>query len=111
MKLDRRVVRALSDSPEAISALSGIVAFGRALGLEVLAKGVERTIEVEVLQELGCSLVQGPIVARALPASGIVSLLASPGPWIEQWPEATKVVAPLSRPQVVERMLRLRKSA
>jgi predicted signal transduction protein with EAL and GGDEF domain len=87
------------------------VAFGRALGLEVLAKGVERTIEVEVLQELGCSLVQGPTVARALPASRIPSLLASPGPWIERWPDATQMVAPLSRPQVVERMLRLRKSA
>lgn len=111
VKLDRRLVRALSESPEAISALSGIVAFGRALGLEVLAKGVERTIEIEVLQELGCSLVQGTTVARALSASRIASLLDAPGPWIEHWPDAAQVVAPLSRPQVVERMLRLRKSA
>jgi diguanylate cyclase (GGDEF)-like protein len=111
VKLDRRFVRTLSDAPEAISALSGIVAFARALGLAVTAKGVERPAEIELLQELGCSFVQGTAVARPMPAARLGALLAGRGPWQDAWPDASLLGGPLSRPQVVERMLRLRRTA
>ncbi len=111
VKLDRRFVRSLSDAPEAISALSGIVAFARALGLDVVAKGVERIEEVEVLQELGCTLLQGTVVARPMPPSRLTPLLQTSGPWMARWPTRDAISGPLSRPQVVERLLRLRKNA
>ena len=110
--LDRRLIGAADQAPEALSMLAGVVAMARALGLEVLAKGVTSTAQLELLQELGCSLVQGPRIAEPDVARGIDALVAGPMPWrAGGWPNASPLSAPMSRMQVVERLLRLRAEA
>lgn len=107
--LDRRLIGAADRAPEALSMLAGVVAMARALGLEVLAKGVSSTPQLELLQELGCSLVQGPRIADPLVADGVDALVAGQTPWRDEgWPMATPLSAPMTRIQVVERLLKLR---
>jgi diguanylate cyclase (GGDEF)-like protein len=112
VKLDRRMVADAARTPEALSALAGVIAMGRALDLAVVAKGVESRAQLELLQELGCSLVQGTVVARPQSAGEVVDLLAGPPPWTTpDWPAAAPLSTPMSRMQVLERLLRLRAAA
>jgi diguanylate cyclase (GGDEF)-like protein len=107
--LDRRLIGAADRAPEALSMLAGVVAMARALGLEVLAKGVTSTPQLELLQELGCSLVQGSRIAEPHSADAIDALVAGQTPWRQRgWPTALPLSAPMTRIQVVERLLKLR---
>lgn len=52
-----------------------VVLLGRALGLEVLAEGVETAAQLEKLKRWGCREVQGYLFAKPLPAQEIASFL------------------------------------
>jgi diguanylate cyclase (GGDEF)-like protein len=49
--------------------LTAIVAMGRALGLTVVAEGVETSAQLERVAELGCHEVQGFLISPPLPAA------------------------------------------
>ncbi len=112
VKLDRRLLRAAGSAPEALSALAAVVALARALGLAVVAKGVDSREQLELLQELGCELVQGDVVATAQPAGAVSSLLEAAPPWANaDWPRVAPLGAPLTRSQLLERLMRLHAAA
>ena len=48
-----------------------IIALARALGLRVIAEGVETTTQMEVLYNLGCHICQGFLFARPMPADQV----------------------------------------
>jgi len=48
---------------------------GRNLGLEVVAEGVETQEAWEALRALGCTLAQGYLISRPLPAGELTELL------------------------------------
>ncbi len=54
-----------------------ILTLATALGLRVVAEGVEDAGALEMLRDLGCDLVQGYHISRPLPADGIKALLRS----------------------------------
>ena len=61
----------------------------RALGLRVIAEGVETLRQMEVLHRLGCSLMQGFLFSKALPADELErwiaqTVLPRKAPWITQ---------------------------
>jgi len=64
IKLAPDVVAALDedDGQEAGALVQGLVALGRALGLSVVAEGVDSQNQVSVLRALGCDLAQGPFL-------------------------------------------------
>jgi EAL domain-containing protein (putative c-di-GMP-specific phosphodiesterase class I) len=47
----------------------------RALGLHVVAEGVERPEQLERLRALGCDRVQGRLIAEPMPAAQIEALM------------------------------------
>jgi diguanylate cyclase len=71
LKLDRSLVASVDTDERARAVATAIVAFGTALGLNVIAEGVERPEQLEALRALGCHLAQGHLfgVAGPLPAS------------------------------------------
>ncbi|MQA86271.1 MAG: EAL domain-containing protein [Streptosporangiales bacterium] len=52
-----------------------IVQLGRQLGLTVVAEGIERPEQLELLREMGCARGQGYLVARPMAARGVESVL------------------------------------
>ena len=52
-------MRDLGITPQSSAVVTAIIALARALGLRVVAEGVETIRQMEVLHRLGCSLMQG----------------------------------------------------
>ena len=77
LKIDRSFVRELDLAPKSTAVVTAIIALARALGLRVVAEGVETDRQLRVLQRLGCSVMQGFKFSRALPADELHR-------WIEQ---------------------------
>ncbi len=65
IKLDQSFVRAL-DKPRGIAMVGVIVAMANALGCNLVAEGVERREQREVLHHLGCRYAQGWLVGKPL---------------------------------------------
>ncbi|NCT92687.1 EAL domain-containing protein [Cellulomonas sp. APG4] len=77
LKLDRSFVGQLEVDPQTTELVRVIVEMGRALGLEVVAEGVETDAQAGHLRGLGCRTAQGWLYARALPGSEAGELLGT----------------------------------
>ena len=64
IKLDRSIVMDLHEVPARRAIIAGVLTTARLLGLSVVAEGVEKAAEVEVLADLGITLFQGFYFAR-----------------------------------------------
>ncbi|HEY1129564.1 MAG TPA: EAL domain-containing protein [Roseateles sp.] len=89
VKIDRTFVRDLGITPQSSAVVTAIIALARALGLRVIAEGVETLRQMEVLHRLGCSLMQGFLFSKPLPADELErwiaqTVLPRKAPWITQ---------------------------
>jgi len=89
VKVDRTFVRDLGITPQSSAVVTAIIALARALGLRVIAEGVETLRQMEVLHRLGCSLMQGFLFSKPLPADELErwiaqTVLPRKAPWITQ---------------------------
>jgi len=67
LKIDRSFVGAMGDDERKIKIVQSILVLGKALGIDVVAEGVETQEQVEVLRRLGCERAQGYFFARPVP--------------------------------------------
>jgi diguanylate cyclase (GGDEF)-like protein len=74
-KIDRSFVSGLDESAEDTAIVESCVRLGRALGIDVVAEGVETAGQLERLTALGCDLVQGYLYARPLSAEAALALV------------------------------------
>ncbi len=85
MKIDRAFVKDLETDPDAVAIAQTIVTFARALGLAIVAEGIETEAQAARLGAMGCDEFQGFLFARALPAAEFAALagrarrVAAPG--------------------------------
>ena len=79
LKLDRGMVEGIADNPRDLAVLRGIVAMAGALGLAVVAEGVESEAQLAVLRAEGCDTYQGFLRAAPLSAERF-AVLAEPNP-------------------------------
>ena len=70
LKMDRSFVAAL-DNPVTFAIARAIVQVGRALGMSLVAEGVERPDQVADLRRLGCEHAQGYLWSRPVPAEQV----------------------------------------
>jgi diguanylate cyclase (GGDEF)-like protein len=68
LKLDQSFVRGLPQDSDDLAICTAVIAMGRALGLKVIAEGVETPEQLAVLRALGCDIGQGYLFARPMPA-------------------------------------------
>ncbi|MEN3362027.1 MAG: hypothetical protein V7637_6009 [Mycobacteriales bacterium] len=73
LKLDRTFVARLGEDPAATAVVGAIVTMGHALGLDVIAEGVERAVQAEQLRRLGCDAAQGYLFAPAAPLADLTT--------------------------------------
>ncbi len=79
IKIDRSFVSTIPEQARAVAIVETIVRLGHALGLEVVAEGVETTAQLDALTALGCDTVQGYLIARPMPAAQAEMLLKNDG--------------------------------
>jgi diguanylate cyclase (GGDEF)-like protein len=75
IKIDPSFVAGLGDDPEDTALLGALVALGHALGLNVVAEGVETDTQLAQLRQLGCDGAQGYLFSHPLPEDGVLALL------------------------------------
>ena len=77
LKVDRAFTAELGQSREGQVFFQAIVSMAHALGMDVVAEGVETAAQLRILQELQCNEVQGYFIARPMPASAMAELMQS----------------------------------
>jgi diguanylate cyclase (GGDEF)-like protein len=68
LKIDRAFVAGLGQSSEDEAIVLAVVHLAHALGLEVVAEGVESDVQLSRLREIGCDFAQGYLLQAPLPA-------------------------------------------
>lgn len=84
LKLDRIFIAGLTDGDggRALDLVRATIDLGHALGLRIVAEGIEDSATLELLTELGCDLGQGNFISRPMPAERLTVMprLASSQP-------------------------------
>jgi EAL domain-containing protein (putative c-di-GMP-specific phosphodiesterase class I) len=78
LKIDREFVTDIHQRRDSQAICQSLVALTRGLGLEILAEGVERIEEIEMLQVLGCNMFQGYYFSRPLNANDFIRYAFDP---------------------------------
>ena len=81
VKLDRSFVSGIGTDDRATAIVVAVRQLARALGLVVIAEGVETADQVAALQGIGCELAQGYYFARPMERDRIDALLDAGEPW------------------------------
>jgi len=64
VKIDRSFVRRLTEEPKSREITRSVVSLVHNLGMEAVAEGVETPVQLEMLRNMGCDLVQGFLLGR-----------------------------------------------
>ena len=78
LKVDRSFTAELGRSKEGKVFFQAIVSMAHALGMEVVAEGVETAEQLAILRALHCNEVQGYLIAKPMAAEAIAGLLGKP---------------------------------
>ncbi|MCA9542787.1 MAG: EAL domain-containing protein [Myxococcales bacterium] len=81
IKIDRRFVGRMADTPESEAIVRAAVRMAHALGLQTVAEGVETLAQLKRLKAVGCDAGQGTLLGRPLDEAGLLRLLERP-----EWP-------------------------
>jgi len=74
-KIDRAFIRDLTPGDRSADLVRAIVAMGQALGLEMVAEGIETVEQLAFLRDVGCASGQGFLFRAAVPAAQVPGLL------------------------------------
>jgi len=77
LKIDRSFVRDLVTDSSDLAIVSAIIAIARHLRIQVIAEGIEGYQQAEILRKLGCTIGQGFLFARPMPAEQCLALLGN----------------------------------
>jgi diguanylate cyclase (GGDEF)-like protein len=77
IKIHQNFVSALDAEPDDSALVGAMVELGHALGLTVIAEGVETDVQLAHLRELGCDGAQGFLFSRPVPEDGVHDLLVT----------------------------------
>jgi EAL domain-containing protein (putative c-di-GMP-specific phosphodiesterase class I) len=77
IKIDRSFVRDLPDDSEDKAIAQAIISMGKALGMTVVAEGVETAEQQSFLRDHACDEMQGFLFSKPLPPQLLADLLRS----------------------------------
>jgi len=76
IKIDRSFIQHLGHQVDSAALVSAVVAIGHALGMTVVAEGVETSEQMQFLTSAGCNQMQGFLFSKAIPQDEVDLLLA-----------------------------------
>jgi diguanylate cyclase (GGDEF)-like protein/PAS domain S-box-containing protein len=74
IKIDRSFIAGFLSDPGDSAIVAAVVNLGKAVGIEVLAEGVEDADQAAALREMGCDLAQGYLFGPPGPAADLIDL-------------------------------------
>src|SRR5262249_45012607 len=80
LKLDQSFTRDAQQNETDVAITRAIIAMAQSLKLAVVAEGVETQAQIDLLLSLGCTVVQGFLLGRPLPAQETSRLLRQSAP-------------------------------
>ena len=96
IKIDRSFVAELEVSPASAKIIAAIIAMANALGFRTIAEGVETRGQMQSLRAHGCTLMQGFLFSRPLPADAFARLIGEAQtrrmPWCADDPDTVASV-------------------
>jgi EAL domain-containing protein (putative c-di-GMP-specific phosphodiesterase class I) len=75
IKIDQSFIQSLSNSTDPI--IDAIISMSHALNLEVIAEGVENSVQLGYLQQRDCDIIQGYYYSKAIKLENLEALLSS----------------------------------
>ena len=84
LKIDRGFIGGLGLDPSNTAIVGSIIALANAMGLDVVAEGVESQLQVDQLLMLGCRRAQGWLFGKAMPRQDIEEVLVKGVGWGKQ---------------------------
>jgi EAL domain-containing protein (putative c-di-GMP-specific phosphodiesterase class I)/CheY-like chemotaxis protein len=82
LKVDRQFVHGASSNPAKRAILTASIALAKSLEMKVVAEGVERQEDWDLLKQLKCDVVQGFLIARPMaPAALLAWVRSRSGSW------------------------------
>lgn len=79
MKIDRSFVVDMVTSHASLTLVKAIIALAKGLGMSVVAEGVEKQEESDLLLQNGCEMIQGYLYAKPMPEDALVLWLKNQG--------------------------------
>jgi diguanylate cyclase (GGDEF)-like protein/PAS domain S-box-containing protein len=77
VKIDRSFTAKIDSGADDLALLEGIVGLGKALGLQLVAEGIERDAQQGIVHDLGCHGAQGFHFGRPAPAAAATQALTA----------------------------------
>jgi len=99
LKIDRSFVRDLGSSLDAQAIVEAVVRLAHALGLTVVAEGVETLEQAAILRTLQCDEFQGYLFARPMPEQALLAWLVQHEVGVMAAADAPQIVAPGTPPE------------
>ena len=81
LKIDRSFVKAMDEDDRSVTIVGSVVGLAHAMGLTVVAEGVETAAQLSELRRLGCDSAQGFYFSHPRPAETMDDLLAPDVVW------------------------------
>ncbi|HSZ15335.1 MAG TPA: EAL domain-containing protein [Solirubrobacteraceae bacterium] len=82
LKVDRASLAASEDEDYRTWLLEAILIVGRDLSLTVIAKGIESFDQIAALQEMGCTMAQGAMMGKPVPANALEKVFGASLPTV-----------------------------
>jgi EAL domain-containing protein (putative c-di-GMP-specific phosphodiesterase class I)/FixJ family two-component response regulator len=76
LKIDRSFITDIATSSDAFRFVETIVSLARDLGMAIVAEGIETTAQLDHATRAGCTVAQGYLLARPMPAGDFTTWLA-----------------------------------
>ncbi|MDC0832975.1 diguanylate phosphodiesterase [Leptolyngbya valderiana BDU 20041] len=78
LKIDKSFVRRLHSRDNGNEIVKTIVTLAHSLDMDTVAEGIETSLQLETVRDMGCEFAQGYLFSRPLPASEAVNFLLKP---------------------------------
>ncbi|OOY35197.1 hypothetical protein BOV90_12070 [Solemya velum gill symbiont] len=75
LKIDRAFIKGLPENKESASFCEAIIALAKALKLQTVAEGVEEVSQLQFLNRIGCTIMQGFYFSKPFPSQEIEKML------------------------------------
>jgi diguanylate cyclase (GGDEF)-like protein len=85
LKIDRQFVQFLPEDAENAAIVAAVIHLSKALGVVVVAEGVETAAQAEFLSTLDCDILQGYFISRPIPPEALASFVCQSEAAEQRW--------------------------